>query len=77
MSIPVIRHDNKKPGCLNEVLSHFQSCTISTTEVQPHEICVIGDRLLTDIVFANQYGMYSVLVQPLNQYKDHPVAVVY
>jgi ribonucleotide monophosphatase NagD (HAD superfamily) len=35
-----------------------------------------GDRLLTDIVFANQYGMYSVLVRPLNHYKDHPVAVI-
>lgn len=35
-----------------------------------------GDRLLTDVVFANRFGMVSVLVAPLNHYRDHPVAVV-
>jgi predicted HAD superfamily phosphohydrolase YqeG len=36
----------------------------------------IGDRLLTDVVFANRYGMQSVLVAPLSYTRDHPVAVV-
>lgn len=35
-----------------------------------------GDRLMTDIVFANQYGMKSVLVEPLTYVRDHPAAVV-
>ena len=29
------------------------------------QICIIGDRVLTDIVFANLYGMHSVLTAPL------------
>ncbi len=47
-------------------------------QVLPHEICVIGDRLLTDIVFANIYGMRGVLVPPLSAsfWEDHPVAAV-
>lgn len=35
-----------------------------------------GDRLLTDVMFANEYGMVSILVGPLNMYKDHPVAFI-
>ena len=35
-----------------------------------------GDRLLTDVVFANRYDMVSVLVAPIDHYRDHPVAVV-
>ena len=36
----------------------------------------LGDRLLTDVVFANRYDMVSVLVAPIDHYRDHPVAVV-
>ena len=36
----------------------------------------VGDRVLTDVVFGNQYGMLSVLVEPLSLVKDHPVAVI-
>ena len=36
----------------------------------------VGDRVLTDVVFGNQYGMLSVLVEPLSLVKDHPVAVL-
>jgi phosphatidylglycerophosphatase GEP4 len=58
LGIPVIRHDEKKPGGLEEVLAHFQM-------VDPAELCVVGDRLLTDIVFGNIYGMLTVHTLPL------------
>ena len=32
--------------------------------VIPSEICMVGDRVLTDVVFANLNGMVSVLVAP-------------
>lgn len=38
--IPVICHQVKKPGCLNEVLEHFEKTL--KKKVQPEEICVIG-----------------------------------
>jgi phosphatidylglycerophosphatase GEP4 len=44
LDIPVIRHDEKKPGGLQQVLQHFQL-------EDPSQICMIGDRLLTDVVF--------------------------
>lgn len=43
--------------------------------VLPSEICMIGDRVLTDVVFANINGMVSVLVAPLCVRTDHPIAV--
>ena len=64
LGIPVIRHDEKKPGGLSEVLSHFQL-------EDPAELCMIGDRLLTDVVFGNLYGMLSVHTLPLCSGSDN------
>jgi len=35
-----------------------------------------GDRLLTDVVFGNECKMVTVLVSPLSNTKDHPIAVL-
>jgi phosphatidylglycerophosphatase GEP4 len=74
MGIPVIRHANKKPGCLDEVMQHFRTCADPT--IRPEQICVIGDRLLTDVVFANKFNMLSILVKPLSAIRDHPISTV-
>lgn len=72
--LPVIRHLVKKPGCLDEVVGHFQA--LSKEPVTAAQICVVGDRLMTDVVFANTHGMRSVLVAPLSYLRDHPTALV-
>mmetsp|Transcript_16761 Transcript_16761/g.25328 ORF Transcript_16761/g.25328 Transcript_16761/m.25328 type:complete len:226 (+) Transcript_16761:88-765(+) len=64
LGIKVIRHDEKKPGGLDEVLNHFEM-------TDPCRICVVGDRLLTDIVFGNLYGMLSVHTLPLCKGEDN------
>ena len=58
LGIPVIRHNEKKPGGLTEVLEHFKL-------EDPAQLCMVGDRLLTDIVFGNLYGMLTVHTLPL------------
>jgi phosphatidylglycerophosphatase GEP4 len=40
MDIPVIRHEAKKPGCLDEVVEHFEKKM--QKKIQPQQICVIG-----------------------------------
>jgi phosphatidylglycerophosphatase GEP4 len=60
LGIPVIRHAEKKPGGLPEVLAHFGL-------TDPSTICIVGDRLLTDIVFGNLHGMLTVHVLPFAQ----------
>jgi phosphatidylglycerophosphatase GEP4 len=57
LGISVIRHTEKKPGGLQEVLQHFQM-------EDPARICMIGDRLLTDVVFGNLHGMLTVHTRP-------------
>lgn len=57
LKVAVIRHAEKKPGGLSEVLAHFGL-------QDPATICVVGDRLLTDVVFGNLHGMLTVHVQP-------------
>mmetsp|Transcript_29143 Transcript_29143/g.44834 ORF Transcript_29143/g.44834 Transcript_29143/m.44834 type:complete len:231 (+) Transcript_29143:87-779(+) len=64
LGIPVIRHDEKKPGGLGEVLSHFKL-------EDPAQLCMVGDRLLTDIVFGNLYGMLTVHTLPLCSGSDN------
>lgn len=73
--IPVIRHKTKKPGCVNEVIHHFSNNS-SNNKIKSEEICMVGDRLLTDIVFGNRNNMKTVLVKPLSVVKDHPIAIL-
>jgi len=61
MGINVIRHDVKKPGGMEEVLRHFEGSGVQDGS----ELCVVGDRLLTDIVFGSLHGMLTVHCLPL------------
>ncbi|QLL33156.1 hypothetical protein HG536_0E00660 [Torulaspora globosa] len=58
--VPVLRHATKKPGCRDEVIQYF---TKNGVVSNPSEIAVVGDRLFTDIMMANQMGAYGVWVQ--------------
>eukprot|EP00591_Stephanopyxis_turris_P006374 CAMPEP_0195529870 /NCGR_PEP_ID=MMETSP0794_2-20130614/32515_1 /TAXON_ID=515487 /ORGANISM="Stephanopyxis turris, Strain CCMP 815" /LENGTH=196 /DNA_ID=CAMNT_0040661245 /DNA_START=173 /DNA_END=763 /DNA_ORIENTATION=+ len=75
MGIQVIRHNEKKPGGLDEMMQHFGDDVES-----PSQICMVGDRLLTDIVFGNLYGMLTVHCLPLcsgkENAKDNKIAKV-
>lgn len=64
LGIAVIRHDEKKPGGLKEVMDHFQVD-------DPASLCMVGDRLLTDVVFGNLYGMLTVHTLPLCKGADN------
>ncbi|ACI64305.1 predicted protein, partial [Thalassiosira pseudonana CCMP1335] len=50
LGIEVIRHREKKPGGLEELMDHFPHVD------SPSQLCMVGDRLLTDIVFGNLHG---------------------
>ena len=75
LGLPVIRHARKKPACLEEVLSHFRS-TPAGRDIEPSEICVVGDRLLTDVVFGNLHGMLTVHVGVLTLDNDNRAAAL-
>lgn len=62
LGVSVIRHKEKKPGGMVDVLQHFHGLI---RDNDPARICMVGDRILTDVVFANLYGMLSVHTQPL------------
>mmetsp|Transcript_3025 Transcript_3025/g.4321 ORF Transcript_3025/g.4321 Transcript_3025/m.4321 type:complete len:279 (+) Transcript_3025:96-932(+) len=68
LKIPVVRHSEKKPGGLSELMACFSE------DIRPDQVCVIGDRLLTDILFGNLYGMLTVHCQPLTLEGDNKVA---
>jgi phosphatidylglycerophosphatase GEP4 len=59
LGIFVLRHDRKKPGGIDAVLQYF-GC-------EPEELVMFGDRILTDTIFGNRYGMLTVLTAPLTE----------
>jgi phosphatidylglycerophosphatase GEP4 len=81
LGIPVIRHKTKKPGGIDEVMSHFSSTytsssnTNTSTVTHPSQVCMIGDRILTDIVFGNLYNMFTIhtaaLPHVVNNYNNN------
>lgn len=55
----------KKPDGGDEVMQHFKNILTAhsdNTDIKPNQVCVIGDRLLTDILLGNRSGMHTVLV---------------
>lgn len=74
LGIAVIKHNEKKPGGLEETMAHFPNVD------DPSQLCMVGDRLLTDVVFGNLHGMLTVHILPLcsgeENKKDNKVAKV-
>lgn len=66
LGITVIRHKLKKPLGINPVLEYFKC--------KPEELVMFGDRIFTDIVFGNKYGMLTVHTALLTEEGDNPVA---
>lgn len=60
LGMKVIRHVNKKPDVSDDILRHF-----ATDQV--HEVAVVGDRILSDVVMGNSLGMFTIYVDPINK----------
>ncbi|TFJ81634.1 hypothetical protein NSK_006885 [Nannochloropsis salina CCMP1776] len=74
LGVPVLRHAVKKPGAIPEVLEHFKKeCGPDTTY---EDLCIIGDRLLTDVMWGNFAGMLTVHTQILTPEGDNKVAAI-
>ncbi|KAJ3238973.1 hypothetical protein HDU81_006788 [Chytriomyces hyalinus] len=70
LDVHVLRHTEKKPGGAHELLSHLNNRP-------PTEVAVIGDRLLTDVVYANKMGALSILTTNIITEKgDNGFAIV-
>ncbi|KAL3817493.1 hypothetical protein ACHAXA_007083 [Cyclostephanos tholiformis] len=65
LGIAVIRHVEKKPGGIDEVMKHFPKVEDAS------QLCMVGDRLLTDVVFGNLHGMLTVHTLPLCTGKEN------
>lgn len=65
LGIAVIKHEEKKPGGLDDTMAHFPAVD------DPSQLCMVGDRLLTDIVFGNLHGMLTVHTLPLCTGKEN------
>ncbi len=42
-----------------------KACTIM--QIEPEKVAVVGDQIFTDILGANRTGMYSILVEPIEE----------
>lgn len=60
--VQVLRHNTKKPGCGDEILS-FLRCQKDVDISSPSQIAIVGDRLLTDAAMANMMGSHAVWVK--------------
>ena len=64
LDLYVIRHKLKKPQVYNEIKQNFK------TE-KDNEICIIGDRLLVDIIMGKKYNFFTVLVSPIDTSREN------
>jgi phosphatidylglycerophosphatase GEP4 len=77
LRVHVLRRRSKKPSGFNELLTWFNSAdnvNNGLAQIQPSELCMVGDRALTDVVFGNHHGMMTIHVQPLTSNGDNKVS---
>ncbi|KAH8048973.1 phosphatase [Aureococcus anophagefferens] len=68
LGLKVVRHPAaKKPNCLSELLAALGADDAS-------RVAVVGDRVTTDVLFANLHGALSVHTAPLTTDGDNRVA---
>lgn len=70
LDVKVVRHELNKPLTpASDILDHFQSFReaelAQTRFLQPHEIAVIGDRFVGDILWGNSQGFLTIKTEPL------------
>lgn len=70
----MLRHATKKPGAIPEVLDYFKK--VAGPETSERDLCIVGDRLLTDVMWGNGCGMLTVHTQILTAAGDNKVASV-
>ncbi|KAF9938422.1 hypothetical protein BGZ67_000193 [Mortierella alpina] len=69
LRVHVLRHQEKKPSGGQELLKHFHG-------VDPTKIAFVGDRALTDVVFGNNEGMFTILTRDVvTEEGDNPMAI--
>lgn len=64
LDIKLILSKEKKPS---PVAFHT---ALSFLQLKPHEVVMVGDRIFTDIMGANAYGLYTVLQKPIAPRRD-------
>ena len=70
LGLRVARHpDAQKPQCLEGVVAALPASDATT-------VAVVGDRLSTDILAANEIGALSVHTRPLDTKGDNPAALL-
>ena len=86
--LKVIIHNEKKPGGGSiDVLNHFEqefnakkkkknkiNDDNNNETLKCEEIAMVGDRILTDVVYGNVNNMYTILVDPITEENDDKVA---
>jgi phosphatidylglycerophosphatase GEP4 len=69
--IRVIRHQYKKPNVYKEIKETFQLPLENNKGQNNKDICIVGDRLLVDIIMGYEYNFFTILVQPINTKKEN------
>jgi len=57
--LPSLIHKNKKPNKIKEINNYFK--------VPFEKTAVIGDKVFTDVLFGNRYGMFTIYVEPFSK----------
>ncbi|KAI9190182.1 hypothetical protein H9P43_001615 [Blastocladiella emersonii ATCC 22665] len=70
LGVPVLRHKEKKPAGGSSIKRHFSGVIKS-----PSEVAFVGDRVMTDMVFANRNGFRAIhTFRVLTEAGDNPLA---
>ncbi|KAJ9069858.1 hypothetical protein DSO57_1014341 [Entomophthora muscae] len=71
LGVHVIQHEIKKPGGGDEI----RAFVAKNWKLELKQVAMVGDRVITDVVFGNLNGMYTIWTNEIISEKDdNPVA---
>lgn len=72
LGVPVLRHKDKKPEGIESISDFFGGGSIPL-----HTLCMVGDRLFTDVLLGNLHGMLTIRTAELTRVNDNrPAAMI-
>jgi phosphatidylglycerophosphatase GEP4 len=73
--LKVLRHENKKPNVYKEIKGAFGNVKSNNFKTYPPEenkkICIVGDRLLVDVLMGYEFKFFTILVNPITTKKEN------
>lgn len=65
------RKENMRNGDKENIVFNKENSDITNKGVNLKQVCIVGDRLFVDVLMGNEFGCFTILVNPISVEKEN------